>query len=72
MKPTWQFDEMKHTGVDSSNPKEVEQYDRKQGSNAAQERQLLQSLGVSNRHVTVKFGCGTGILSIACRCPDWK
>lgn len=64
MKPVWQFDEMKHTGVDFSNPEEVEQYDRKQGSDAAQERQLLQSLGVSKGHVTIEFGCGTGVLSI--------
>jgi len=63
--PGWHYDDMRQVGVDFESPREVEAYDRNQGSDPAEDRDLLKRLGVRPDHVVIDFGCGTGLLLLA-------
>jgi predicted TPR repeat methyltransferase len=58
--PRWLFDEFQDFGW--SDIEEIEAYDRQANVNPAIERERLLSLGVSENHTLIDFGCGTGAL----------
>jgi len=58
----WLFDEFQDFGWSDAN--EIEAYDRKANVDPAIERERLLSLGVSENHTLIDFGCGTGALAL--------
>jgi 2-polyprenyl-3-methyl-5-hydroxy-6-metoxy-1,4-benzoquinol methylase len=58
--PRWLFDEFQDFGW--SDTEEIEAYDRLANVNPAVERERLLSIGVSEEHTLIDFGCGTGAL----------
>lgn len=62
--PSWQFNEMVHSGVDFADPNEVEVYDQRQQRDPAEEQQLLSGLGVTRDDTLLEFGPGTGALTL--------
>lgn len=61
-RPRWLFDEFQDFGW--SDPNEIEVYDRLANVDPALERERLISLGVSEDHTLIDFGCGTGVLAV--------
>ncbi|MEX2542662.1 MAG: methyltransferase domain-containing protein [Trueperaceae bacterium] len=61
-RPNWLFDEFQDFGWSEAG--ELEEYDKKANVDPQVERERLLALGVSNRHVVVDFGCGTGALAL--------
>ncbi len=59
-RPRWLFDEFRDFGW--SDAHEIEAYDRLANVNPVLERLL--SLGVSENHTLIDFGCGTGVLAL--------
>lgn len=59
-RPRWLFDEFQDFGW--SDLDEIEAYDEKANVDPAFERGRLLSLGVSQDHTFIDFGCGTGTL----------
>ena len=64
-KPSRQYDEFRHFGVDFSNQEEVRAYDSKQGTTIEKESQLVTGLGIQPEQSLMEFGCGTGCFAIA-------
>jgi cyclopropane fatty-acyl-phospholipid synthase-like methyltransferase len=64
-RPAWLYDESQGLAVDFADPDEVAAYDRRQGTDTAAERRLVERLGVAAGDVVVEFGCGTGALATA-------
>ncbi|HUL05453.1 MAG TPA: class I SAM-dependent methyltransferase [Candidatus Acidoferrum sp.] len=60
----WYYDDLRQVGVDFEDPAAVEAYDRNQHTDAAEERALLDELGVGAGHVVIDIGCGTGAFAI--------
>ena len=65
--PAWTYDEVRHIGVDFSDPKVVAEYDARQGTNLEAERQLVSRLGISTGSDVLEYGPGTGAFAIAAR-----
>lgn len=59
----WYYDDMKHVGVDFSDPLQVATYDARQRSTDAAASALLDELGLRSGQVLADFGCGTGVLA---------
>ena len=62
--PDFIFDEFKPFAVDFHDVKEVEAYDRRQGTTEEEKRHLIAKLGVGSTDHVVDFGCGTWALAI--------
>jgi len=66
-KPHWFYDEVKHSGVDYSDPAQVQVYDEhhqkfrdyKKGAEG-----ILQALGFSSPPTVIDLGCGTGAFAL--------
>ncbi len=59
------FNEFTEQTIDFTDPRVVADYDKNQGSNIDNERELVEKLGVSSNHTVIEYGPGTGALSIA-------
>ena len=59
----WYYDDLKHVGVDFSNPVQVETYDARQRSTDAAAAALLDELEVKQGQTFADLGCGTGVLA---------
>ena len=57
---SWHYDEMRQVGVDFDSTTQVAEYDSKQGSNRAEEQELIDRLRISPGQLVVDLGCGTG------------
>ncbi len=63
--PDWWYDEFRHLAVDFNDPQQVAAYDARQGTKLAEERQLVQRLGITTGQQVVEFGTGTGAFAQA-------
>jgi len=63
--PTWEFDERSHAGPEHLDPRYVAGYDRKAGTDPADDVEILRAAGVCERSVVVDFGAGTGTFATA-------
>lgn len=72
--PSFIFHEFQPFAVNFHDVKEVEAYDRKQGTNQEGMRRLISRLGIGEGDHVIDFGCGTGALAIqaesVCRCES--
>jgi SAM-dependent methyltransferase len=59
----WYYDDMRHVGVDFSDPVQVATYDARQRSTDAAAAALLDELGLQSGQVFADLGCGTGVLA---------
>lgn len=62
--PRWYFPEFSLVGTDLTSVEAVAAFDRNQGTNAAQDAELLMQLGAEPGMVLVDLGCGTGSLLV--------
>lgn len=62
--PAWFPDELLHAGSEHLDPEYVAGYDRKAGTDPAEDLVLLRSLGLNDSHTVVDLGAGTGALSL--------
>lgn len=65
--PNWQYDEMKHCGVDFSDPKLVEEYDNNHQKFRNYERDteiVVKMLGLKPEYNVIDIGSGTGAFSL--------
>ena len=66
--PAWDYDEMKHIGVDYADPAVAAGYDAHhqqfRGNLAAEADRLLDALQIEPRHVLLDIGCGTGSFAV--------
>ncbi len=63
--PAWFYDEMRQTGIDFTDPAEVERYDDRQGVMDEEYRKILDELLVRRGTALTEIGTGTGWLAIA-------
>jgi SAM-dependent methyltransferase len=61
----WQFDESAHAGPEHLDAEYVARYDRKAGTDPAEDVQALRDAGVNESSVVVDLGAGTGTFAIA-------
>jgi ubiquinone/menaquinone biosynthesis C-methylase UbiE len=61
----WQYNEFRQIGVDFSDLQQVLKYDDRQQTKLAEERALVQQLGIRAGQVVVEYGCGTGAFALA-------
>lgn len=59
----WYYDDMKHVGVDFSDPVQVATYDARQRSTDMAAAALLDEIGLQSGQVFADFGCGTGVMA---------
>lgn len=67
MNPRWLFNEMRPSGTDYTDLKNVQEYDEKMKKirNVAQESaEIIAQLGLTSEHTVVDFGSGTGEFAI--------
>lgn len=64
-KPDWWYDEFRHFAVDFDDPQQVAAYDARQGTTLAEERKLVQRLGIKTGQQVIEFGTGTGAFAQA-------
>lgn len=62
--PAWYYDDRQQVGVDFEDTTRVANYDRDQGSNAAEEQALLQRLDIQPGARIIDLGAGTGSFAI--------
>jgi SAM-dependent methyltransferase len=63
--PRWFPDELAHAGDQHLDPAYVEGYDRKAGTDPAEDVALLRNLGLDGTRTLVDLGAGTGTLALA-------
>jgi putative AdoMet-dependent methyltransferase len=66
-KYNWQYDEMKHSGVDYNNLAQVEVYDKNHQKFRNYQRDtefIIQALGLGTEHTVIDMGAGTGAFAI--------
>lgn len=63
--PRWFPDELAHAGDEHLDPEYVSGYDRKAGTNPAEDVALLRDLGLDETRTLVDLGAGTGTLALA-------
>lgn len=63
--PGWLLDELAHAGGEHLDPAYVETYDRKAGTDPAEDLALLRGLGLGEASTLVDLGAGSGTLAVA-------
>lgn len=63
--PGWLLDELARAGRENLDAAHVQRYDTKMDAGAAQEIELLRSLGLDGSSLVVDLGCGTGQFALA-------
>jgi len=66
-KHNWQYDEMKHPGVDFSDPAQIEVYDenhQKFRNYQKDTEAIVNILGISHEHTVIDVGAGTGAFAL--------
>lgn len=63
--PSWYLDELAHAGGEHLDTAYVPGYDRKAGTDPAEDLALLRELGLSETHTLVDLGAGTGTFALA-------
>lgn len=61
-RPDWHYDDLKQIGTDFADAAEVAAYDERQSGSAAEDRTLLETLGLGSSDTLADIGCGTGLL----------
>lgn len=61
----WLLDELAHAGGEHLDPSYVEAYDRKAGTDPAEDLALLRGLGLGEASTLVDLGAGTGTFALA-------
>ena len=64
-RPDWYLDELAHAGPEHLDPAYITTYDRKAGTDPAEDVAALQGLGLDAASVLVDLGAGTGTFSLA-------
>ena len=64
-RPDWYPDELAHAGPEHLDPAYIAAYDRKAGTDPADDVAILQGLGLTDTSVLVDLGAGTGTFSLA-------
>jgi SAM-dependent methyltransferase len=64
-RPDWFLDELAHAGGEHLDPEYVATYDRKAGTDPAEDVALLRRLGLDGDSVLVDLGAGTGTFTLA-------
>ena len=63
--PSWFLDELAHAGPEHLDPGYVLGYDRKAGTDPADDLAILRALGLNETDTLVDLGAGTGVLALA-------
>lgn len=63
--PTWFLDELAHAGDEHLDPAYVPGYDRKAGTDPAEDLAALRMRGLSPDHTLIDLGAGTGTFALA-------
>lgn len=66
-RPRWQYDEMKHCGVDYSDPGQVEVYDARHQrfrDHEEEARAILDALDIGPDDTIIDLGCGSGAFAL--------
>ena len=63
--PSWFLDELAHAGGEHLDPGYVPGYDRKAGTDLADDLDALRDLGLNETHTLVDLGAGTGTFALA-------
>ena len=66
-RPKWQYDEMKHCGVDYSNHAQVEVYDKRHQRFRDYEKEgqvIIDTLALDADDIVIDIGCGTGAFTL--------
>ncbi len=63
--PSWFLDELAHAGSEHLDPGYAPEYDRKAGTNPADDLAVLRDLGLNETHTLVDLGAGTGAFALA-------
>jgi putative AdoMet-dependent methyltransferase len=66
-KYNWQYDEMKHSGVDYNNPAQVEVFDKNHQKFRDYQKGtefIIQALGLGSEHTVIDMGSGTGAFAL--------
>lgn len=63
--PDWYLDELAHAGPEHLDPASVAAYDRKAGTDPAEDVAALRALGLAAGSVLVDLGAGTGTFALA-------
>ena len=62
---SWFLDELAHAGSEHLDPAYIEGYDRKAGTDPADDLAVLRDLGLNETHTLVDLGAGTGTFALA-------
>lgn len=63
--PSWFLDELAHAGSEHLDPGYVPGYDRKAGTDPADDLAILRDLGLNETHTVIDLGAGTGTFALA-------
>lgn len=63
--PSWFLDELAHAGSEHLDPGYAPEYDRKAGTDPADDLDVLRDLGLNETHTLVDLGAGTGTFALA-------
>ncbi len=63
--PNWYIDEVSHAGSEHLDTSYVPEYDRKAGTDPADDLARLRELGLNETHTLVDLGAGTGTFALA-------
>lgn len=67
MKPNWIYDEIKHCGVDYSDPAQVAEYDNRHRKFRDYQKDtdaIIDAIGIKPEHTVIDMGVGTGAFSL--------